>query len=230
MPKKSAVKTPALKTEQVSVVSTQPVVETVVAVTPVVEKKVRQPKVAAPVVPVPVSVPVVETTENVVVELSEQISTDHEVPVTEQSIEFLSKLQQLGLLISALKNEYRVLEKKWSREIKAAQKLSGKRKRGKGNRSPSGFVKPTKISDELANFLGKEMGTEMARTDVTREINTYIRANNLQDKTNGRKIIPDNKLALLLKLSETDELTYFNLQKYMSPHFAKAVKAETVVA
>ena len=66
----------------------------------------------------------------------------------------------------------------------------------------------------------------MARTDVTREINTYIRAHKLQDKDNGRKIIPDTKLATLLKLKKTDELTYFNLQKYMSPHFAKAVKAE----
>ena len=70
----------------------------------------------------------------------------------------------------------------------------------------------------------------MARTDVTREINTYIRAHKLQDKDNGRKIIPDTKLAALLKLNKTDELTYFNLQKYMSPHFAKAVKVETSVS
>ena len=129
-----------------------------------------------------------------------------------------------------MKTEYRTLEKKWSREIKAAQKQSSKRKRKAGNRAPSGFVKPTKISDELASFLGKEKGTEMARTDVTREINTYIRAHKLQDKDNGRKIIPDTKLAALLKLKKTDELTYFNLQKYMSPHFAKAVKAEVASA
>jgi hypothetical protein len=70
----------------------------------------------------------------------------------------------------------------------------------------------------------------MARTDVTREINKYIRAHDLQDKTNGRKIIPDAKLASLLKLKKTDELTYFNLQKYMSPHFAKANKDVVVAA
>ena len=69
----------------------------------------------------------------------------------------------------------------------------------------------------------------MARTEVTRDINKYIRTNNLQDKENGRKIIPDSKLATLLKLNETDELTYFNLQRYMSPHFAKATK-EVVVS
>ena len=62
----------------------------------------------------------------------------------------------------------------------------------------------------------------MARTEVTREINAYIREHKLQDKENGRKIIADKKLTGLLKLKKGDELTYFNLQKYMSPHFAKA--------
>jgi chromatin remodeling complex protein RSC6 len=66
----------------------------------------------------------------------------------------------------------------------------------------------------------------MARTSVTRDINAYIRTHELQDKNNGRKINPDKKLATLLKLSSSDELTYFNLQKYMSPHFAKIVKPD----
>jgi chromatin remodeling complex protein RSC6 len=154
-------------------------------------------------------------------------SSDVDVaPVAEKSIEFLAKLQQLGALLSTLKAEYRSLEKQWTRELKAAQKQSSKRKRKAGNRAPSGFVKPTRISDELASFLEKPAGTEMARTEVTREINVYIRNHNLQDKANGRKINPDSKLASLLKLKKTDELTYFNLQKYMSPHFAKAVKVE----
>ena len=65
----------------------------------------------------------------------------------------------------------------------------------------------------------------MARTEVTREINDYIRKQGLQDAANGRKINADTKLASLLKLKKGDELTYFNLQKYMSPHFAKASKA-----
>ena len=134
------------------------------------------------------------------------------------------------VFISSLKTEYRTLEKKWTRELKTAQKQSSKRKRKTGNRAPSGFVKPTRISDELAKFLEKPNGTEMARTEVTREINTYIHANNLQDEKNGRKINPDAKLAALLKLKKSDELTYFNLQRYMSPHFAKSVKAEVATA
>jgi len=133
-------------------------------------------------------------------------------------------------MVSSIKSEYKAMEKKWQRELKAAQKLSSKRKRKSGNRQPSGFVKPTRISDELASFLGKEKGTEMARTAVTRDINAYIRTNKLQDSTNGRKINPDAKLASLLKLKKEDELTYFNLQRFMSPHFAKSVKAEAAVA
>jgi len=150
--------------------------------------------------------------------------------LVDQSNEFLAKLGQLGALISSLKTEYRNLEKRWTRELKTAQKQSSKRKRKAGNRAPSGFVKPTRISDELALFLGKSKGAEMARTAVTRDINTYIRTNKLQDETNGRKINPDDKLAALLKLKKSDELTYFNLQKYMSHHFSKTVKAEVETA
>lgn len=209
-------------------VSTDNVVAPVVsvsAVTPVVEKVVKAKKPKAPKVEV---APVTTTTDVTVSSVVDEVEST-ETPLAEQSIEFLAKLQQLGVLISGLKTEYRTLEKKWSRELKTAQKQSSKRKRKTGNRPPSGFVKPTRISDELASFLGKDKGAEMARTAVTRDINTYIRENNLQDKANGRKIIPDAKLAALLKLEKADELTYFNLQKFMSPHFAKAVKPGDVV-
>ena len=88
-----------------------------------------------------------------------------------------------------------------------------------GKRTPSGVVKPTLISDELAIFLGEPLGIELARTQVTREINDYIRTNRLNDNENGRRINPDEKLATLLKISPGEELNYFNLQRFMSPHF-----------
>ena len=141
--------------------------------------------------------------------------------------DYSNKLQAAHATWTALRSEFRLLERQTARELKNAQKASQKKKRKVGNRAPSGFVKPTLISNELAGFLGKPEGSEMARTDVTREINKYIRTNNLQDKENGRKIIPDKKLTSLLKLKKGDELTYFNLQRYMSPHFAKA--SSTVV-
>lgn len=189
----------------------------------VADKKVKAPK--TPKAPKVEAAPVVPVVEQVVAPV-EDVPVDGEAPLADQSVEFLAKLQQLGVLISSLKAEYRTLEKKWTRELKTAQKQSSKRKRKAGSRAPSGFVKPTRISDELAKFLEKPSGSEMARTEVTRDINKYIRTHNLQDTQNGRKINPDSKLAALLKLKKTDELTYFNLQRYMSPHFAKAIKAD----
>lgn len=209
------VRTSKPKSSSDAPVESAPVVNAAVKAPKTVKKaKASTTETAVPVVAAP--------TETVVAAEVDSL----EASILEQSTEFNAKLQQLASLVSSLKSEYKGLEKKWQRELKAAQKQSSKRKRKSGNRAPSGFVKPTRISDELASFLGKDKGTEMARTAVTRDINAYIRTNNLQDKANGRQINPDAKLAALLKLQKTDVLTYFNLQKYMSPHFAKSVKAE----
>ena len=171
---------------------------------------------------------VVETTPTQVVEKAAAVTTVDDTKVEDettawstQSSEFLSKIQSLASALSSLKTEFKSLDKSVSKQLKNAARMGAKRKRKCGNRQPSGFVKPTLISDELAAFLSKDKGSEMARTEVTREINKYIRANDLQDKDNGRRILPDAKLSKLLKLTKKDELTYFNLQRYMSPHFAK---------
>ena len=190
-----------------------------VPVTPVSEKPkaVKKTKVAAPVVDA--AAPVVAPVD---VE-----STDSTLSLTSKLSDFGEKINQLTTLLSSIKNEYKSLEKVVARELKAAQKASQKKKRASGNRAPSGFVKPTLISDELAAFLGKDKGTELARTAVSKEINAYIRSAKLQDPTNGRKINADAKLAKLLKLAKGDELTYFNLQKYMKHHFIKTVVPTT---
>ena len=82
-------------------------------------------------------------------------------------------------------------------------------------------LKPTLITDELATFLGRASGTEMARTEVSKEINQYIRSKKLQDESNGRIIRPDGPLKKLLRVGDDEELTYFNLQRYMKHHFIK---------
>ena len=177
----------------------------------------------APVAVVAKSVPVVKATDAAPAAPAAPTLSDN----------FTDLLTQLSSLRSALTSvtaQVRSLQKRSEREIKVALKASKKRKSKSGNRAPSGFVKPTKISTELANFLGKPLGSEMARTEVTREINTYIRAHKLQDPKNGRIIRADVKLRKLLKLKKEDELTYFNLQRYMSPHFAKNVKVVAPVA
>ena len=215
------------------------VVETIATTTPAVAvaveakapkakavKKVAEPK------PVEVKVETVAPASAAVEEVAAATPAveDIEAAIAAKSAEFSAKLNQLGALVASLKSEYKSMERQWTKDLKAAQKASKKGKRKTGNRQPSGFVKPTRISDELAKFLEKPAGTEMARTDVTRNINVYIRAHNLQDKENGRKINPDAKLQSLLKLKKTDELTYFNLQRYMSPHFAKSAAAVAAAA
>jgi chromatin remodeling complex protein RSC6 len=206
--------------------------KTVVATTPVVAaapakeaapKKTAAKKatkaaaveVAAPVVDAPLS-------NEVVAPVAAEAS---ELSIVTKMNEFSAKFQQVLSLLSTLKADYKTLEKSVAREIKTAQKTTQKKR--SGNRQPSGFVKPTRISDELASFLGKPAGTELARTAVSKEINAYIRANNLQDKENGRKIIPDAKLTALLKIQASDELTYFNLQRFMKHHFVKPVAVAT---
>ena len=169
--------------------------------------------------------PVVEAKPEPVAEASPvQNEVVEEGPsLQEEMAAFMTHLQTAVSALSALKTEYRLLEKRISKDFKTAQKgVKGrKKKQSNVNRQPSGFVKPTQISTELATFLGKDKGSEMARTEVTREINKYIREHNLQDPQNGRKINPDSALKALLKVADGDELTYFNLQKFMSPHFAK---------
>ena len=183
-----------------------------------VTKKTTKAAAPAPT-ETPVEVVEVKATNAVVADAPKE--ADVEQSVAEDFGLFMSKMQGLSSQFSALRNEFRALEKKAMRELKNARKKSAQRQRKSGNRSPSGFVKPTLITDELANFLGKDKGSEMARTEVTREINKYIRAHKLQDPENGRKINPDSKLEKLLKIPKGEVLTYFNLQRYMSPHFPK---------
>ena len=150
--------------------------------------------------------------------------------VGQRMTDFSAKLQQMIGLFSTVKNDFKTLEKAVSKEMKIAQKASAKKRANNGNRKPSGFVKPARISDELAVFLGKDSGTEMSRTEVSKEINAYIVKHSLKNKDNGRIIHPDAKLTKLLKVAKEDELTFFNLQRYMKPHFAKAGDALPVPA
>jgi chromatin remodeling complex protein RSC6 len=170
--------------------------------------------------PVVVTPPPVEAPAPVVEESSSDLSTEFSTAMT--------KMTGLRQQLSAVMLDVRNLQKRVDREMKAALKTSNKRKAKNATRAPSGFVKPTLISDQLADFLNKPHGSLLARTDVTREINAYIRANKLQDTTNGRKINPDAKLKKLLAVKAEDELTYFNLQKFMSQHFKKSAPAPAV--
>ena len=184
--------------------------------------KTKAPKAETEPVPAPATVPVVEvpaTSENEVVPISVETSC------SDMFVHLNKSLHELSAHLATLRAEVRALEKNVSKELRVLDKINAKKNKNKGNRAPSGFVKPTKISNELADFLGRDRGSLMARTDVTKQMTAYIRKNNLQDKDNGRIILPDPKLKKLLKLADADSLTYFNLQKFMGPHFEKSVPA-----
>jgi chromatin remodeling complex protein RSC6 len=205
------------KTTKTTTPATEP------ATTPATEPKAakKATKKAAPKKEeVPVVVP--EVTNEVVETPVVSTPVDEAASLSAQMSELMTTFQRLSTEARSAATKLRALDKQYQRTIRVAQKSSNKKRKNSGApRAPSGFVKPTLISKELASFLNKPHGSEMARTEVTKEINCYIRANQLQDKKNGRIIKPDTKLATLLKIGKNDELTYFNLQKYMSPHFAK---------
>jgi hypothetical protein len=193
------------------------------AAAPVVAKKARKPKVVAQET-TPVVESVIPSNEVVSVVLAEEPVAL--IPATESPIltlvrEIGAKIQQRAILDNSIKSDQKLLEKLVTKSDKLALKNSHRKKKASGNRAPSGFTKPSLITDELANFLGKPHGTKLARTEVSKEINGYIKEHSLKDKDNGRKIIPDSKLTTLLRLNGDIELTYFNLQKYMKHHFIK---------
>ena len=165
--------------------------------------------------PTPAPAPVVE---NVVQEPTQTIESS----MSEVLSSFTESIQALTLSLNKLKTDFKELEKKVLREAKSMDKTNAKRNRNKGSRAPSGFVKPAAITPELAKFLGVEQGVKMARTDVTKMITSYVKQHNLQSPDNGRRILPDTKLKNLLNVSDKEEVTYFNLQKYMKHHFVKA--------
>jgi upstream activation factor subunit UAF30 len=120
--------------------------------------------------------------------------------------------------INTVQQQIRLLEKDVKKQMKNYKKVLIKSK-NKGSRKPSGFANPTKVTKQLCEFMNKKEGSEIARTEVTRALISYIKSNNLQDKNNKKVIAPDNKLKNLLDIDENEELTYFNLQKYMNKHF-----------
>jgi upstream activation factor subunit UAF30 len=154
---------------------------------------------------------------------------------------FDAKIQQVSSILSSLKNDSKVLRKEILSNKKAFDKLekkSAKKKRAapvdgeEAKPRNSGFMRPVKISDELASFLGKTVGTVMGRQDANDEIRQYVSLHNLKEteKGKGRNINPDAKLSSLLKLPAGEQLTYFNLQKYMKPHFIRIEDAVTATA
>lgn len=144
------------------------------------------------------------------------VEVDRFLVVLERLQRFATEIKDTISIVKTLQKEYQKAQKTSSKKTKKSAPTTSTKPR-----TPSGFAKPTKLSDDLCNFLGVATGSQMARTEVTRVINDYIKKNALQDVNDKRTIVPDSKLLSILKLGEGDKLTYFNLQTYIKHHFQK---------
>jgi upstream activation factor subunit UAF30 len=225
------------------------------AAAPKVAKKVAAPKSAAPVAeaPVPALVPVAPAAEKKVVAKkakaeSAAVSAPVAAPVVvapvsapaaeapaaaapattlEEDIKTVtSNLTTMRETVATLLGQIKRLEKRVHREIKDARKRKRRVKTDENGvevkRAPSIFERPTPISNDLCHFLGKTNGSMMSRSEVTKAVNTYVKEKNLKNK---HDIKPDAALKKLLGVPEGEQLTYFNLQRYLNKHYLKPAVA-----
>ena len=176
-----------------------------------------EPKVEPKVEPVQ-ETPVQET----VAPVSTEAPVVNDTPYLEEFTAVVSELDSAMTTIRNLKTRLQKLEKQVHRDTKALnKKANGKRARKPRdpNAPKSGFAKEGPVSDEMRKFLGLKKDELISRTDVTKRIHEYCKSKNLQDPADKRQIKPDASLRKLLKMGKGDDLTFFNLQKYMKVHF-----------
>jgi upstream activation factor subunit UAF30 len=133
----------------------------------------------------------------------------------------MATLDQLYTLLLATQKDLKNLAKQVRRVNTRFDDPDGSKakERAKNN----GFNRAQRITPELASFLDVPEDEMLSRSAVTRRVNAYIRANELKHPENGRVIMieKDEKLKALLKVPEDEQLTYLNIQKYLSPHYIK---------
>ena len=154
-----------------------------------------------------------------------KVKTVWDPAIKEEFSGVLNTLSAFRAQITMLQNQVRGLEKHVNKQMRNLQREARKNK-NKGNRKPSGFAVPTKITDELCLFMKRPMGTRVARTEVTQYIISYIRENKLQQVDNRKFISPDAPLHKLLGVNDGEQVTYFNIQRYMNKHFVKEELSE----
>jgi len=137
--------------------------------------------------------------------------------------QIIDSISLLKLQLTEVQQKIKQMEKNIKKELKNVDKINNKKKtNNKKTKMPSGFAKPTLVTKQLCEFMNRPVGTEIARTEVNKQLIKYIKNNNLQDKNNKTVIIPDNTLKNLLGIIENEmepPLTFFTLQKYMNKHF-----------
>lgn len=198
--------------------------ETPAAPAPVVAApKAKAAKASAAPVAAPAAAPVASTpaaAPAAAEEVVEEVRLDSEVKAV------TSRLLALREMVSELVTEAKRLEKKSTKLQKLADKRRKRKAPVEGEEAKparvSIFQIPTDISPQLCAFLGRPAGSQESRSNVTKFVTTYVKEQNLKNK---HDINPDAKLRSLLNVKAEEKLTYFNLQKYLNPHYLKKAPA-----
>jgi len=80
----------------------------------------------------------------------------------EQFGDILSGLNLVKTQVSTLQLQIKNAEKAMRKHVKVLEKEAAKGK-NRGNRQPSGFARPIKVTKELCEFMNRAEGTEIAR-------------------------------------------------------------------
>jgi len=145
----------------------------------------------------------------------------------EQLKAILLSINEQSSQMKVLLNSVRAVLKDVERQGKELDKLRNKKSRSSADRKkdglPSGITKPVSISDELATFLGVKPGTLVPRNEVTKGVSAYVRKFELSDPTNKQKFVltskPEGASLKTLLGNPAEEVTYFNLQRYLKHHY-----------
>jgi chromatin remodeling complex protein RSC6 len=148
------------------------------------------------------------------------------IDIAVRCTELNAQVQFVATQLATIRTNLKQLEKQFLKEIKTLSK--GKKNKNAGTKRPNSFQTPRPIHDELADFMGVERGSSVSLIQVNKFINSYISEHKLKNPENGRVILPDEKLATLLKIGPDDELKFFNLQRFLKPLYIK--KAAPVAA
>ncbi len=99
---------------------------------------------------------------------------------------------------------------------KTVAKKTTKKTVVKKKRKPNpAFMKPMKISEELAKVVGSK---PLPRTEITKKLWEYIKKNKLQDKVNKRDIVADANLKAVF--GGKQKVSMFEMTKLVSKHLS----------
>ena len=138
----------------------------------------------------------------------------------------MATMDDLKIEITALRAEVKSLTK-LVRKVRSVQDDPNGEKAAARSKT-NGFNREVEVDAELRNFLGLSEGELIARSEVTKRMNKYIKENNLKHPDNGRVIIMDDKLKALLNPPEDIQVTFLNLQRYINPHYVKSATSAPV--